>query len=83
MKIILLFSFLINFIRAKELSPVLIIPGIGGNQLEARLENVETEHFLCSKNYDWYRIWFSMKNLLPFIFDCWISNMKPLFDPIT
>lgn len=66
------------------LSPVLIIPGDGGNALEAKLsDRKNTPHFYCSKNSDWYRIWLDVKLLSPGVADCWCENMKVSYDPAT
>ncbi|GMI01918.1 hypothetical protein TrVE_jg4648 [Triparma verrucosa] len=62
-------------------SPVLIIPGTGGNRLEAKLSGREnTPHFYCSKNADWYDLWLDVKQLLPGAVDCWCDNIKLNYD---
>ncbi|GMI34549.1 hypothetical protein TrCOL_g1274 [Triparma columacea] len=64
-------------------SPVLIIPGTGGNRLEARLDKSEVPHFYCSKKADWYDLWLDVKQLLPGAIDCWCENIKLLYDAET
>jgi len=40
--------------------PVIIIPGDGSNQLEAKLDKPKVPHFYCSKKADWFRLWLSL-----------------------
>ncbi len=69
---------------SKCLSPVLIIPGDGGNTLEAKLTNrKDTPHFFCSKNTDWFTIWLDIKLLLPYTVDCWCENMRLIYNSTT
>eukprot|EP00938_MAST-03A_sp_MAST-3A-sp1_P002951 g2951.t1 len=65
------------------LSPVVIIPGDGSNQLEAKLNKPTTKHFYCSKKSDWYRIWLSASQLLPGEIDCWADNIRLVVDEQT
>lgn len=58
------------------LSPVIIVPGDGSNQLEAKLvDKPATPHWYCSKNADWYRIWLDATDLVATT-DCWSDNIK-------
>lgn len=57
------------------LNPIVLIPGITGSRLEARLNKKDGVNFLCRKSKDWYDIWFSLKMLLPLSFDCWLDNI--------
>ena len=63
--------------------PVVIIPGLGGSQLEAKLDKPSVNHFYCSRTSDWYTIWFSITQLIPPFVNCWADNIKLLWDPIT
>lgn len=62
--------------------PVVIIPGDGSNQLEARLDKPSTVSWRCSKKYDWFRLWLDTGNLLLGT-DCWADNIKLLYDEKT
>ena len=65
-------------------SPVLIVPGDGSNQLEARLTGKQrVPHFYCDKSSGWFRIWLSLTSLLPGEIDCWADNMRLAVDPAT
>ncbi|GMH73018.1 hypothetical protein TL16_g06070 [Triparma laevis f. inornata] len=69
---------------ASGASPVLIIPGTGGNRLEAKLSSREnTAHFYCSKNADWYDLWLDVKQLVPGAIDCWCENIQLNYDSST
>lgn len=59
--------------------PVVIIPGDGSNQLEARLNKPSTVSSLCSKKSDWYRLWLSTTQLLVGT-RCWADNIRLLYD---
>jgi len=62
--------------------PVIIIPGTGGSRLEARLNKPEVNHWWCHKTSDWYTLWFSLSELLPFTIDCWVDNIFLKWDPV-
>ena len=36
-----------------RLHPVILVPGDGGSQIEARLNRTSTGHWWCSKTSDW------------------------------
>ena len=65
-----------NVITAR--TPVVLIPGLGGSALEAKLKKHKGPHWYCTSNADWFRLWFSSKEL--FVQDCWVSNMDMRFD---
>ncbi len=44
------------------LVPVVIIPGTGGNQMEARLNRTDVVADYCTKTSDWFRIWLNVWN---------------------
>ena len=57
------------------LPPVVIVPGDGSNQLEARLDKPAVPHFYCAKTSDWYRIWLNTADLLAKT-SCWADNIR-------
>lgn len=65
------------------LGPVVIVPGTGGSQLQAKLNKPSTKHIWCSKTSDWYTIWLSITNLLQPAIYCWCENIKLLWNPST
>ncbi|KRX87719.1 Group XV phospholipase A2 [Trichinella pseudospiralis] len=65
-------------------SPVIIVPGDGGNQLEARLNKTETVHYFCQKKTsDYFTLWLNLELLVPFVLDCWVDNMRLEYDEVT
>ena len=56
--------------------PALLIPGILGTQLFAKLDKSSTVNIFCYKKSDWFSIWLNLEELLPKVVDCWTDNMK-------
>lgn len=64
-----------------NLNPVILIPGDGGSQIDAKLNKTTSVHYLCQKQTnDYFNIWLNMELLVPFVIDCWIDNMKLVYD---
>jgi len=66
-------------VMSKALPPVVIVPGDGSNQLEAKLNKPTTVHFYCSKTADWFRLWLNTVQLLGGT-SCWADNIKLVYD---
>jgi len=66
-----------------KLPPILLIPGIVGSVLEAKLDKKTSPHWTCYSHSDWFKIWMSADVLLPLEGDCWIDNMKLDYAPLT
>ncbi|XP_035678867.1 phospholipase A2 group XV-like [Branchiostoma floridae] len=61
-------------------SPVVLIPGDGGSQLEAKLNKPSSPHYFCDKTTeDYFDLWLNIELLLPYVLDCWVDNMKLLY----
>ncbi|XP_055848995.1 phospholipase A2 group XV-like [Episyrphus balteatus] len=73
----------INNNTRDKLSPVIFIPGDGGNQLDAQLNKTSSVHVYCQKHADWFNIWLNLELLVPLIIGCWIDNVKLQYDNIT
>ncbi|XP_057334018.1 phospholipase A2 group XV-like [Microplitis mediator] len=79
---IIVFLYIINDAKtwrpeATERSPVILVPGDGGSQLEAKLNKTAVPHYLCEKvSSDYFNIWLNLELLVPIIIDCFIDNMK-------
>lgn len=65
------------------LSPVILVPGDGGSQLEGRGNKPSVVHFYCEKTFDWSSLWLNPASLLPGLIDCWSDNVKLEFDAST
>jgi lysophospholipase-3 len=73
-------TFLVVLATTAALRPVVIIPGDGGSQLEARLDKPSTVSFLCDKKADWYTLWLSITELLPGAIECWCDNIRLIWN---
>lgn len=63
-------------------NPVIIVPGLEGSQLEAKLDKPKTVNWLCSrKTSDWFPIWVDPKEFLPEIINCFLDNFMLTYDP--
>ncbi|KAJ8686526.1 hypothetical protein QAD02_022320 [Eretmocerus hayati] len=67
--------------KGDQRSPVILIPGDGGNQVDARLNKTSTVHYVCEKqSKGFFNIWLNLELLVPIIIDCWIDNMKLIYN---
>ncbi|GFQ96262.1 phospholipase A2 group XV [Trichonephila clavata] len=67
--------------KSKKRSPVILVPGDGGNQLEVKLDKPSRVHFFCAKKTDnYYNIWLNPFLLLPFVIHCWVDNMRLIYN---
>ena len=64
------------------LHPVVLVPGDGGSQIEARL-NKTSGHWWCSKNTDWYDLWLNINQMLQPEVQCWSDNVALQYHPAT
>jgi lysophospholipase-3 len=63
-----------------KLDPIILVPGLSGTALEAKLEGVQGPHWICRSNCDWYRAWISFSELVPEVVDCWFHTLDVLYD---
>lgn len=74
---------------ASNLHPLILIPGNGGNQLEARLTaDYKPTSLLCNRWYPiernkegWFRLWFDPSVLLAPFTTCFAQRMTLYYDP--
>ena len=66
-----------------RLHPILLVPGDGGSQIEARLNKSSSGHWWCSKKSDWYDLWLNINQMLSFEVQCWSENVALVYDPVT
>ncbi|XP_058802629.1 phospholipase A2 group XV-like [Phymastichus coffea] len=67
--------------RGNQRSPVILVPGDGGSQVEARINKTTVVHYLCEKvSSGFFNIWLNLELLVPIIIDCWIDNMRLIYD---
>lgn len=70
-------------VASSGFSPVVIVPGTAGSQLDAKLDKPSVKHFYCEKKSDWFTLWLSVTNLIPPAINCWVDNILLLWDPST
>ncbi|XP_053555507.1 phospholipase A2 group XV [Bombina bombina] len=64
--------------------PVVLVPGDLGNQIEAKLDKPSVVHYMCSKKTDYYfTLWLNLELLLPLVIDCWIDNIRLVYNMTT
>ncbi|XP_028814121.1 lysosomal phospholipase A and acyltransferase [Denticeps clupeoides] len=65
-------------------NPVVVIPGDLGNQLEAKLDKPSVVHYICyKKTSDYFTLWLNLELLVPVAIDCWIDNMRLIYNHTT
>ncbi|XP_023217052.1 group XV phospholipase A2-like isoform X1 [Centruroides sculpturatus] len=65
----------------KQRYPVVLVPGDGGSQLQAKLDKPEVVHYFCNKKTDnYFDLWLNLELLLPYVLDCWVDNMRLIYD---
>lgn len=63
---------------------MVLVPGDLGNQLEAKLDKPSVVHYLCSKRtISYFTLWLNLELLLPVIIDCWIDNIRLVYNRTT
>ncbi|KAL7586058.1 hypothetical protein Lser_V15G44603 [Lactuca serriola] len=80
---------IINDNHHRQLYPVVLVPGAGGNQLEARLTaEYKGTSWLCSRFYPvkkqeggWFRLWFDVGVLLAPFLECFAERMTLYYHP--
>jgi len=80
MKLVLLFNLLvlgISYVTCGR-SPVVIVPGTGGNQLQAKLTGKPSKPawYCYSTTSSYFTLWLDIKSLLPPAINCWVDNMR-------
>jgi len=69
-------------VAAQGLKPIVIVPGDGSNQLEARLDKPKTVAWYCERKSDWFRLWLDTASLLAGT-RCWADNIRLVYDERT
>ena len=68
----------------ENLPPLIFVPSLMGCPLEAKLQNVQTPNFLCSKNSDFYQLFIDLKQfILPQTARCFADNIRMHFNKTT
>lgn len=75
--------FVIFGLTCGSLHPVIFVPGDGGSQVEAKVNKSDVVHYICEKTSDYFNIWLNMELLVPIVIDCWIDNIRLVYNNIT
>jgi len=70
----------IAFALANELQPVVLVPGLAGSVVRAKLSGADRAHFWCESTSDWFTTWVSATELLPEQKDCTLARLATHFD---
>lgn len=68
-----------------HVAPVVIVPGTGGNQLEARLtaDYKATKPWCCNFRKGYFRLWLDLKTLFPPFTSCFAERLSLYYNPET
>lgn len=67
-----------------SLAPIVIVPGIGGSQIEAKLNRDQSTYYWCYKQYpNWFTLWLSIEELFPIVEKCLAENIKTNYNDTT
>lgn len=73
-----------NRIFSSRNHPLILVPGDGGSQLEAKLNKTETVHYFCERTTaDYFDLWVNLELMVPYVLDCWVDNMRLVYDSKT
>lgn len=84
-KLLILFIAVFGVSQCKKiLNPVVLVPGDGGSQFVAKLDKPSTVASYCIKKTDYYYdLWLNLEQLVPFLIDCFVDNMRLEYDNVT
>ena len=67
--------------RLIEFSLALLVPGIAGSQLSAKLDKPAVPHYYCQrKTDDYFNIWLNLELIVPIAINCWVDNVQLQYD---
>ena len=62
-------------------NPVVLVPGLAGSQIRAKLHGSSPPHFWCKKTEDsWFNPWLNVVEVLPEQKDCLMSRIALNYD---
>jgi lysophospholipase-3 len=66
-------------VDANSLSPVIVIGGLASGEIEARLTDAPSDHWLCPTTSGWYKIWVNVAQMIPFVtLECTMERLVPV-----
>lgn len=87
-RVLMMGMVMVHTCQGSNLHPLIVVPGNGGNQLEARLTaEYKAPSLLCSRHHPakkdkegWFRLWFDISVLLPPYTKCFAERMTLYYD---
>ena len=74
----------INYVEEIKIKwPVILIPGLSGSKVEAKLDKTEVVSRFCAKKSDWFLIWLSLTEMTPMVIQCFFDNFRLVFNETT
>ena len=67
--------------EANHIHPIIIIPGFLGSQMRAILDKPSRVSWFCNKQKGWHNIWYDSNAVTPIAVNCWVDNMRLVFNP--
>lgn len=66
-----------NVVEPKAVyGPVVFVPGVGGSQLDAKLNRTQRTHPMCRSHTNWFNIWLNVNLLNPIALKCVSENLR-------
>lgn len=62
--------------------PIILVPGLSGSRIEAKLNKSEVVSLKCAKKSDWFLIWLSLTQIL-WAIQCFFDNFRLVFNEET
>ncbi|CAG2203406.1 LYPLA3 [Mytilus edulis] len=66
--------------ECKILNPVILVPGDGGSQIEAKLNKTTANPFCYRHTEGYYNLWVNQEELFPHTITCFTDNMRLVYD---
>ncbi|CAB3373511.1 Hypothetical predicted protein [Cloeon dipterum] len=81
LSILLLISASTGATEAAIRHPIVLVPGDGGSQIDAKLNKTEVVHYLCEKKTnDFFNTWLNLELLVPVVIDCLVDNLRLVYN---
>ncbi|KAI1305379.1 Phospholipase A2 group XV [Halotydeus destructor] len=69
-----------HFLTQEHLNPIIVVPDFRNSQLEATIIKNKWSLPWCKNKWDYFQIWFKLKNFKPYLIDCWASAFRLHYD---
>lgn len=66
--------------NANQRKPIVLVPGVLGSRLQAKLNMTISPGYFCPKISDWFDIWLNLHELFILYIKCWVYEISLRFD---